>query len=295
MPSITAIILCFNEEIHLERCINSLSSVASRICVIDSYSSDNTQALAKKLGAEVYCNPWTNYSDQFTWALNNCNITSDWVMRIDADEILEDELRSSVREFVEQPGTFNSAFFRRKIVFLGQPIKHGFFYPALMLRLWRTGIGRIEQRWMDEHIVVDNACTKVLPGDLTDHNLNDLSWWTRKHDSYASREVYDIVFSREKGSHTDTGLSGSASIKRLIKTSVYNRLPPAIRALMYFMYRYILGMGFLDGKAGLYFHVLQAFWYRLYVDAKLYELNLQATKQGMSMADLLRKRGIREM
>lgn len=292
MTTITAIILTHNEAQHLGRCIASLQGVVAQVCVVDSHSTDDTRAIAESLGAKVYVNRWLNYSNQFNWALDNCQIDSEWVMRIDADEYIEPLLAKSISSFVASPSHYNSACFRRKIVFLGQPIRHGFFYPANMLRLWRRGAGRVEQRWMDEHVVVADAQTTTLAGDLTDENLNDLTWWTQKHNGYAMREVYDIIASEATSGSQHKHLAGQAATKRMIKTFLYNRLPPGFRAFLYFFYRYVVGFGFLDGKSGFYFHFLQALWYRVYVDAKLHELRLEAHRCNVTPHELLKRRGI---
>lgn len=292
MPTITAIVLTFNEEKHIARCIASLQNVCTRICVVDSFSTDKTVEIAKAAGVDVYQNRWINYSSQFTWALKNCNIESDWTMRVDADEYLEEGLILSIKKFIADPAEENSAFFRRKIVFLGQPITHGFFYPAMMLRLWRTGQGRIETRWMDEHILVTDAKTRSLCGDLVDENLNDLAWWANKHIGYAQREVYDIVESAHNSRQHSSNLTGQAKLKRLLKTKVYSRMPITIRGSLYFLYRFVIGRGFLDGKSGFFFHFLQAFWYRVFVDAKLYELEIEAKAMGLTPYELLQQRGI---
>lgn len=292
MSQITAIVLTYNEEKHIARCIASLKKVADRICVIDSFSTDQTVEIARKSGADIYQNKWINYSNQFSWALNNCNIQTEWTMRVDADEYLEDPLPASISNFIKNPQNHNSAYFRRKIVFLGHPIKHGFFYPALMLRLWRTGQGNIESRWMDEHIIVTNPVTRCLDGDLVDENLNDLAWWANKHIGYAQREVYDLVESSRHNPTDLSNLSGQARLKRILKIKVYARLPLVLRGSFYFFYRYFIGRGFLDGKAGFFFHFLQAFWYRVFVDAKLYELELEARSQGITPYQVLQRRGV---
>jgi glycosyltransferase involved in cell wall biosynthesis len=293
-PSITAIILTYNEEQHISRCIESLLPVVSRICIIDSHSKDRTVEIAQRLGASVLQNPWKNYATQFQWGLDHAGIQDEWTMRIDADEYLEPALQQSIRDFVKAPGNHNAAYFRRKMVFMGQPITHGFFYPAMMLRLWKTGEGHIEQRWMDEHVVVNNANTTALAGDLVDENLNDLAWWTQKHVGYATREVYDIIASREKSRQHPSvdDLSGQAKRKRFLKEQVYAKLPTSIRSTCYFFFRYILGRGFLDGKAGFFFHFLQAYWYRTLVDAKLFELEAAARKQNTTPYELLKRQGI---
>lgn len=292
MNDVTAIILTFNESLHLRRCIASLRGVAKRICVVDSFSTDNTCDIARELGADFYQNPWRGHANQFNWALDNCNITTQWVLRIDADEYIETELADSITRFLSNPSNYNSAVLKRKIVFMGKPIKHGFFYPGNILRLWRFGEGRMEQRLMDEHVRMESTRSVVLDGDLTDENLNDLSWWTRKHDGYAELESYELALG---SNHSDgTGqLATNARAKRFIKNNIYYRIPPGFRAIAYFFYRYFLGLGFLDGKAGFYFHFLQAFWYRIYVDAKFYELEIIAKREGVSIRQLLKNRGVR--
>lgn len=291
---VTAIILTFNEAKHIARCIASVRPVAARICVIDSFSTDDTVAIARSEGADVFSNPWKNYATQFQWALDNAGIRTGWTMRIDADEYLEPALQQAIGDFLSHPGAVNSVYFRRKVVFLDRPITHGFFYPALMLRLWRSGAGRIEQRWMDEHILVEHPVTTTLPGDLVDHNLNDLAWWTGKHIGYARREAYDIIAARAAGERREGAgdLSGAARRKRFVKEHVYNRLPTALRSSLYFVYRYVIGRGFLDGKEGFFFHFLQAYWYRTYVDASLMELERRAQAQGLTAHEMLKRDGI---
>lgn len=296
-PPITALILTFNEEKHIERCIRSLANIAERICIVDSFSTDSTVEIAHRLGAEVIQNPWKNYAEQFKYGLDFFEIQSDWTMRIDADEYLDPELRETIKKWYLEPAQHvNALYLRRKIVFLDRPILHGFFYPALMLRIWRTGEGTIEQRWMDEHIVVQNPASETLKGDLVDHNLNDLTWWIGKHNGYATREVYDMIEILERQKSKNPGgkdeVAGRAAYKRFIKEQVYTRIPAALRPSLYFFYRYVIGLGFLDGKAGFFFHFLQAYWYRTLVEAKLYELQSQANNLGTSPYALLKKEGV---
>ncbi len=291
--SLTVIVLTFNEQRHIERCLSSLWKVATRVVVIDSFSTDNTVELARSLGADVLQHRFVNQAQQYQWAIENASISTNWTLRIDADEYLEPALQESIRSFLSDPGTFNAVYLRRKICFLGRPIRHGFFYPLLILRMYRSEQGRMEQRWMDEHIVVENPVTTTLDGDLTDDNLNDLAWWTAKHVGYARREAWQVIAGRERGTATiESQLSGAARYKRWLKERLYNRLPSGLRSSLYFFYRYFIGRGFLDGKEGFYFHFLQAFWYRAYVDATLFELEREALADGCTPFELLRKRGI---
>ncbi|WP_417247856.1 glycosyltransferase family 2 protein [Celeribacter sp.] len=292
--TLTVVILTKNEARHIERCIRSVAALAKRVCVVDSGSTDDTVSRARAMGADVHNHPWTNHATQFNWALDNLEIATDWVMRLDADEYLDSTLAASLAQFLAAPPpATNAAIFKRQIVFLDQPIRHGFFYPQHVVRLWRNGQGRVEERWMDEHLLISEEKSVILDGDLVDHNLNDLAWWTQKHNGYAIREVYDIVNASEKGPTTGAnGLSARARAKRLAKTKLYARIPRIIRPTLYFLYRYILGAGFLDGRAGFYFHFLQAYWYRTLVDAKLLELEKRAAREGLSAHALLVREGI---
>lgn len=292
--TLTAIILTYNEARHIARCIASLEGVATRVVVVDSGSSDDTVALARGLGAEVLSNPWRNHAAQFNWALDTLEAEAGWILRIDADEVLDDRLRASMKAFLAAPEpAVNAAILRRQIVFMGRPIRHGFFYPLHILRVWRAGQGRIETRWMDEHVQIENERSVTLEGDLVDHNLNDLAWWTDKHNGYAIREVYDIIETRAGGGAAATEhLSPAARIKRFAKNRLYAHFPRVLRPTAYFLYRYVIGLGFLDGREGFYFHFLQAYWYRTLVDAKLLELEMRAAARGMSPAELLIEEGI---
>jgi len=162
-------------------------------------------------------------------------------------------------------------------------IRRGGFYPHRLLRIWRTGEGRLEERWMDEHVVLENGNTEALAHDMIDHNLNDLTWWINKHNGYATREMLDLIAISEKTTsekNVDSSLTGEQySRKRWIKEKVYSNIPLFVRPFVYFVYRYFILLGFLDGIQGLVWHFLQGFWYRFLVDAKLLEYRLNKKKK----------------
>ena len=285
---ITAIVLTLNEGEHVERCLHSVLPFVQRIVVVDSNSTDGTRGLAREMGAEVLLNPWTNYATQFNWALDNAHIATPFVFRLDADEIVTPELAKILRTFPEAaaPGVAGWTV-NRQIHFLGRSMRHGAIYPLRMLRIFRFGKGRCEQRWMDEHIVVDGE-VEHLEADIIDENLKSLSWWTDKHNGYATREIIDILLNQKNGERDDSVvMNRQASAKRWMKESVYGRLPLGVRPAMYFLYRYLFRLGILDGWQGFVFHVLQGFWYRFLVDAKLMETRHLMRKQGLSPAEAI--------
>lgn len=271
---LTVVILTRDEELHIARAINSVRSIASQILVLDSGSTDRTVQIAENLGAVVQTNPWINYARQFNHALDILPVGTGWVMRLDADEVVSPGLaREIAAELPRLAPDIEGATIGRRISFLGRPIRYGGVFPIRVLRIFRHGSGRCEDRWMDEHIKVSGPIAG-LQGELLDDNRNSLTWWTAKHNSYASREVVDLLNLKHGFMTHDSvaGLAGGqAGVKRWLKEKLYVRLPGGLRAFAYFFWRYVLRLGFLDGREGLAFHVLQGLWYRFLVDAKLAE------------------------
>jgi glycosyltransferase involved in cell wall biosynthesis len=278
MKQVTVVILTHNEERHIARAMKSVASFAKTIFVVDSFSVDRTVEIARANGAIVLQNTFINYAKQFQWALDHVPIESTWVMRLDADEVVEPDLAAEIGEklplLTDDVVGIN---LKRKHIFLGRWVRHGGRYPLILLRIWRHGYGRIENRWMDEHMIVWGGRIVTLDGAFADHNLNDLSFFTEKHNKYATREAIDILnqrmklFPREERLSTD-GTSWQAFVKRTVKEHLYNHLPFTLSATFYFVWRYVFQLGFLDGRAGLVYHFLQGYWYRFLVGAKLMEL-----------------------
>jgi glycosyltransferase involved in cell wall biosynthesis len=284
---IAVVILTFNESLHLARCLENLRQVTDELYVIDAFSTDDTVAIAEAYGAKVYQRKWVNYADQFQWALDHCGIDTPWIMRMDADEYLEPGLIKEIHlRLAAIPLSVTGIYIRRKVLFKGKWIRFGGFYPHTLLRIWRNGIGSIEQRWMDEHIVVSEGTTMLFREHIVDDNLNSIHWWVNKHNNYAIREMVDLLNIRYGFWETDQRLlkaNGQAKRKRFLKEKVYAVMSPGMRASLYFLFRYVLRYGFLDGYKGFLFHFMQGYWYRLLVDVNVQEfqqkLHGQETKE----------------
>jgi len=273
---ITAIILTFNESLHIKRCLESVQGFCKDIIVVDSFSTDDTQNIVESMGVRFYQNSWINHAHQFNWALDNIEITTEWIIRIDADEYVENSLKTEISEVLSNvPESVNGFSFRRKYFFLGQWIRFGAMYPVEVMRMWRVGTGYVEQRWMDEHVVLKSGDIVRLKGNIVDDNLNNVSWWVDKHNKYATLEMIELINLSYQFFPLDNNIqkhgSSQAKIKRWIKQSVYARMPYFIRPTIYFMYRYFFKLGFLDGVKGFAFHFMQGYWYRSLVDLKLLE------------------------
>ncbi len=272
------VVLTHNEEQHIERALKSVAGIASEVFVIDSGSTDRTTDIARQLGAIVLFHPFVNQARQFQWALDQAPITTDWIMRLDADEVIEPDLAAEIAQKLPQlPMDVVGINLKRKHIFMGRWVRHGGRYPLVLLRIWRRGLGRVEDRWMDEHVIVRGGRTVTFEGSFADDNLNDLSFFTQKHNKYATREAIEVLNQRHDLFPHDDGMSKDsastqASAKRWIKERVYNRIPFTVSAPAYFIWRYVFQLGFLDGRSGLVYHALQGFWYRFLVGAKVMEL-----------------------
>lgn len=278
MLNCTIIILTFNEEIHISRCIESVKNISENIFVVDCYSTDRTVEISKNLGAKVFFHKWEkSYSKQFNWALENLPINTEWVLRLDADEYLLPELVEEIKlKLNNLPESVTGIEFKLRHIFFNKWIKRG-TYPVKLLRLFKYKKAICEQRWMDEHIVLLEGEAIEFENDFVDHNLNNLSWWTNKHNGYAIREAIDLLdielglIEKKIG---NAKLNSQAEDKRKKKIK-YAKQPLFLRAFLYFIYRYILKLGFLDGKEGFLWHFLQGWWYRTLVDALIFEIKMK--------------------
>jgi glycosyltransferase involved in cell wall biosynthesis len=291
---LTVLVLTFNEELHLARCLQSILPLTSDIVVVDCFSQDQTIAIAKQYGARVLERAWeNNHSTQVNWALTQLPVDTQWVMRIDADEYLTPTLITQIRELLPTLGPdVEGVTCIRQMVFQGKLIEHGGVGANRVMRIFRYGKGQSEARWMDEHIKIGGRSVN-LSGVLIDDNLRPLSWWIEKHNNYSSREAVDLLNLKYgfSGTNSVASLKSSTSIgtKRWIKENIYAKLPGGLRAWTYYVWRYIFMLGFLDGAKGAQFHFLQALWYRSLVDAKVAEVERYMTTHKVDSAVAIQK------
>ncbi|GAV19893.1 glycosyl transferase family 2 [Mariprofundus micogutta] len=288
---LTIIVLTLNEEVHIKRCIESVQTIASKIVIVDSGSTDCTCEIARELGASVLVNPFTTHAKQLNWALDHAAISTQWVMKLDADEYITPDLVKLLPHMLSNAGDQVNGFtLNLRRIFMGKWLKHGALYPIRLLRIWRFGFGLCEDRWMDEHIIVDGQ-VKHINADFADDNQKSLTWWTEKHNMYSNREAVVLLnleyhFLPHDSSSRIQG-NKMAAIKRWMKVTVYARLPNGFRACAYFFYRYVIRFGFLDGQAGAVFHFLQGFWYRYLVDAKVMEVKRHMRDYRVDVVDAI--------
>lgn len=268
---LTVIVLTMNEEKNVAACLKSVAQLAKRIVVVDSGSIDKTVNIAKEYGADVYFNEFVNYATQFNWGLDHTDINTKWVLRLDADEVITPELAEEIRIETDKhkDDEINGMQIKLKQAFLGRWLKYGGTYPFIKLMLFKNGIGRIENRMMDEHTILSCGKSIELRNDALHYDFRDITYYIHKHNWYAIREAQDYI-SKNMESGVDALEEGNMKGHRKQK-ALYYKFPKFFRAFAIFIYRYIFQLGFLDGKEGFIFHVLEDFWYRFLVDVKIYE------------------------
>ena len=277
-PGLTIIILTFDSAASLAQVIESCRNFQARILVVDSHSADETVVIAESLGCEVVRHPFENYSVQRNWAQQYADLRpNDWVLHLDSDEVLSPELAESIQAAMQNAAPEIDGYLMRRLsYFLGKPICYGSLNPSWHLRLFRAAKGCCEDRLYDQHFIVPGA-TARLSGVLYDLQITTLEKWTAAHNRWSSAEAREVLtqkaaYQRDDSRHLRASLRGDLRMKkRWLKNNVWYRTPLLFRCFGFFFYSYFLRLGFLDGKAGLVYHVLQSFWFRFLVDAKIME------------------------
>jgi len=277
MLDISAIILTFNEEMHIKRCLNNISSLVKDIFIIDSYSTDRTLEIAKEYeNVTILQNRWVNYATQFNWGLKNAPIKTEWVIRLDADEYLLPELVEELEQKMPHlEEGITGITLKRRHIFLGKWMRRG-TYPVKLLRIFKANKAICEERFMDEHIQLLEGTSVEMEYDFVDHNLNNISWWANKHVGYAIREAVDLLdieFDLTGSAADDDGRNiNKQALDKRKKKHKYAKQPLFWRSFAYFCYRYIFKLAFLEGKEGFLWSFMQGWWYRTLVDAKIFEI-----------------------
>jgi glycosyltransferase involved in cell wall biosynthesis len=270
-----------NEASNLPRCLASVQW-ADQIFVIDSYSTDNSASIARSFGANLvqfhYSGGWPKKKN---WALENLDFKHEWVFILDADEVLQPQVKEEVNDIVS--GIKNKSedaivgyWINRRFYFLGKWLKHAYF-PNWNLRLFKHKLGRYEMLSEEdtksgdveihEHVIVQGKTARLEA--LMDHYaFPSVEVFVEKHNRYSNWEAAVALSSRKSGSSarqiSDRQVSGRRALKELAA-----KLP--FRPVLRFVYVYIWQRGFLDGIEGYYFAMLHAF-YEFLVVVKTFEL-----------------------
>jgi glycosyltransferase involved in cell wall biosynthesis len=286
LGTLAVIIMTYNEEENIAQALNSVVGWANEIFILDSFSKDRTLEIAGKYDCHIVQNKFEDFSKQRNFALEKLPVTSEWVLFLDADEWLMDELKREISDCIMGNPVENGFYLNRRFIWMGKWVKHG-YYPIWTLRLFRCGQARCEDRAVNEHLIVQGAIGH-LKNDYMHEDQKSISDWSFKHIDRARREALELFNTRSAVGYqeVDVRLFGTQEQrKRWLRYIVWNKLPPLIRPIFYFIYRYILAGGFLYGRNVFTYHFLQALWLPMLIDIFYLEMlmksNLEQSKKVM--------------
>lgn len=271
MP-VSVIILTYNSAATLPQTLAAARLVSDDIHVVDSFSADHTVALAREAGATVVQHAFERYDAQRNWAIENLPLKHGWELHLDADERLTPALAAEINRVMAAPSeSIDGYMIPRLIHFLNAPIRHGGMYPNWHLRLFRRGRGRCERRLYDQHFLLPGGGkVERLKEPMIDDMRMSLDEWTRRHLRWAEAQAAMAIEGGGEGEISGRWTGSPIERKRALRR-FYGRAPALLRPFLFFLYRYVLRLGFLDGVPGLIFFVLQTFWFHFFVDARVYE------------------------
>lgn len=220
--NLSVAIITYNEERIIEKTLSAIDTWVDQIVVVDSYSTDNTLSILEMFNTSIFQKKWQGYSKQKNFAISKC--TGDWILVLDADEVLSNELKDEVLNIIKNPSDCDGFKVKRKFYIGKRWIRHGGYYPDFQLRLFKNNISaQFKQREVHESIEL-NGKIGFLSHPL-DHyaykNVNDYKKALKKYAELASKEIKNKKF-----------------------------YAPLLRAVWAFIYRYLIRLGFLEGRLG---------------------------------------------
>lgn len=286
--SLAAIILTYNTGKVVDACLKSIAGWCPEIFVVDSGSTDDTLDICRQYTSRIYFNPFVSHPAQWDWALHNLPLTREWILPLDSDHIVSPELRREIIEVVRHPDpTINGYYARHQYFFWGVPMRGFKSYSLRLFRLKKTSLDHgdlLEQRF------VIAGKTRNLAGAVyeVNHDEWDIDFWVDKHQKYATRLAIQEVLSDAGEIHrfTSPSLGGNPDERIIWAKNLWEKMPLLLRPFLYFFYRYVFRLGFLDGKIGFVYHFLQAFWFRLMVDVKIMDLRRKLAQGEITLPEL---------
>ena len=285
---ITAIILAYNEEENIELCLRSIYGWCQEIFIVDSGSTDRTLEICRKYTPLMYSHPYTDHASQWDWALKNLPITCEWVLRLDADNIVSEKIKQQMAEVVAQNEQGVDGYYaRHRHFFRNRPIRG---LKSYWLRLIRHKNTYVDTSELVDFRFVPKGKTRRLSGEIIESNQKELSidFWIDKHQKFSSRMAIEEILrvSGQLDWSMRPRLFGNPDERMIWLKNRWYRMPLYIRPFIYFFYRYILRLGFLDGSNGFLYHFLQAFWFRMIVDVKISEIKQQIANGEITLEEL---------
>lgn len=286
---LVAVILTYNEEDNIERALRSVQGLCP-IVVIDSGSTDRTVEICRQYTDLILVHPYESHAAQWTWALAHLPVSATWVLALDADfEVTEGLRRRLGRDLTAVPADVSGIYVVHRYVFGGSEIRFG-GAKKYWLRVVRHGKAAPDLSDLVDFRFIVEGRTLNWNAVAREYNMSDedASFWIRKQDKFSLRLAVEEELRREKvlSWGSTPRFWGNSDERVMWLRDLWLRMPLYLRPCLYFFYRYVVRLGFLDGAGGFLYHAQQGFWMRLVVDWKLWQLR----RLGIAGEDLLRFR-----
>jgi glycosyltransferase involved in cell wall biosynthesis len=290
---LSAVILTFNEELNLDRCLASVAGWCGDVHVVDSGSTDRTVEIAERYAAQVHVHAYVDHASQWEWVLRHVPLRHDWLLLLDADNLVTEELKTQVAQTLIANSDRHAGYFSvHRHLFRDREV-HG-------LKLWWLRLVRRDSVEVDHSELVDfrlkvRGSTGYLAGAIIESNKkeNNIDFWIDKHQRFSSRMAVEEIL-RRSGNLSwsfQPKLFGNPDERITWLKDRWYRLPLFLRPFLYFIFRYFIRMGIRDGWNGFIYHFLHAFWFRLLVDVKMADIYAAINRGETSLAALRQEFG----
>ena len=275
LKKIAVVILTYNSDKIIKKTIKAAQKITNEIIILDSYSTDKTLQIAKRLKCKILKKKFINYSLQRNFIIKKCNNKYEWQLHLDADEVVSIKLIKEIKEILKINNKNNSYlikrypfFLKKKLRFGGASNWHNRFFPSKSTK--------VEETSYDQHFK-SKLKSKNLRGIIYDFNIQNLNDWIITHKRWSNLSLNDSIKRKNKNVVKGALFGNKIERKRFFK-NLYLSLPDIPRVLILFIYKYIFLFGFIDGKPGFYYAVLNSLWFRMIIDAKKYERKISKRK-----------------
>ena len=275
MSSVSAVILCYNESKNIGHCLESVKGFCD-IFVVDSGSTDDTVEIAGKYTSNIVVHEYQNHASQWQWALKNLDFDTEWIIALDSDFVVTEELKKQINDELESlPDNINGIYVKHNYVFGGGNVRFG-GTKQYWLRIVRHKTANADLSDLVDFRFIVPGDTRRFDSAVVEYNRydDDISTWLNKQDKFSIRLAIEEEMRRRKliewGVKPD--LFGNPDERFMWLRDRWLSLPLFIRPVVYFIYRYIIMLGFLDGRAGFLYHFLQGFWLRVVIDWKIMQI-----------------------
>jgi len=262
---LSILVLSFNEEVNIGRCLESLKLLSDDIWVVDSGSTDRTVEIARAAGAQVEIREWPGYAQQWNWGLSQLPFKYPYVMIHASDEQIPEAWARELKDVLDANNPPDMVITAFRFWWMGRPILHGNYGKTYIVKAGRRELMRYEDRSCNEHIPLQGSVYRMK--ERYEHrDAKEVRRWLEKHIRYAQLEAEERRKARSRGAGPGPSLLAQGQRVRWLREKVYDRLPILVRPAAYFAYRYLAGAGWRDGLTGFLFHYLHAFWFPFLID-----------------------------